>query len=179
VSSPLGAGIVDTVLSTTLIYTIDPSIRKTFTNPTLFDNIIRDNNSYHWNGNDGELVADPDFEFRNLQVSGGAGTELLDPNYCLLEEAYAGGANNVVGAPDFASEHTNSLTALDLLGDATFITISMDVLALTGNYHLLGTSAAVNAGFTIPGGSSLLSIDLDHQARPDGGGPDIGADEFY
>ena len=66
-----------------------------------------------------------------------------------------------------------------MLGDATFITIGVDELALTGNYHILGASAAIDAGFTIPGGSSLLSIDLDYQARPDGGGPDIGSDEFY
>jgi hypothetical protein len=177
VSTPLGAGIVDTLLSTTLLYTIDPSIRKTFTDPTLFNNIIRDNHSFHWDGI--ELVADPDFEFRNFQVFGGDGTELLNPNYCLLEEAYAGGADNVIGAPDFANEYENVLTATDLIGDGTFISVYMDLLALTGDYHILGTSAAIDAAFTIPGGSSLLSIDLDHQARPDGGGPDIGADEFY
>ncbi len=178
VSQPQAAGISDTVLSATLVSVMDPAVQKTFTDPVLIDDIIYSNNSYHWDGT--QLVADPAFPDHDLAVFGGVGTELLNPNYCLLTEAYAGGANNIVGNPQFVSEYDNTLTALGLVGQAPdFITVYMQPLTLTGNYHLLGTSDAIGQGTLQLDPLNLLAVDYDGQARPAGPVVDIGADEFY
>jgi parallel beta-helix repeat protein len=57
---------------------------------------------------------------------------------------------------------------INILGDPAFVN------AAEGDFHLQASSAAVDAGV-----DAGVAIDIDRQARPFGGGFDIGADEYW
>jgi hypothetical protein len=50
---------------------------------------------------------------------------------------------------------------------------------LFGDYHIMNTGAAFSLGADLSGTYPALELDIDMQARPNGGAVDAGADEYY
>ena len=175
VSAPEGAGIVSGIHSAGLAALIDPD----FSNPTLVNNIIRQNRSWYWdaaqNGGNGGLVADPGHTggYWDLQVFGITGQ--MNPTNCLLTDI-TGYPGNLTGNPSFLTPFTNNLlTAIVLDEGGNSISVRYTPNRNT-NYHIGGGSAAINQGDpAVLTGRPLLATDYDGQIRP--GAWDIGADE--
>jgi uncharacterized repeat protein (TIGR01451 family) len=85
----------------------------------------------------------------------------------------SGGTNDVVTDTllyfDNQSEFTGTVTTsgTNVTGDPDFVDPS------NGDFHIAGSSAAIDKAK-----SSALTEDLDEELRPQGDGPDIGADEY-
>jgi hypothetical protein len=47
------------------------------------------------------------------------------------------------------------------------------------DYHITAGSPVIDAGMDLTGDYPDLAVDYDGQARPNGAGVDIGADEYY
>lgn len=180
-STPRGAGIVSNAHSAELA----AATGQTFSNPLLANNIIWRNRSFYnnntLNGGAGGLAPNPASPYWDLEVSGTAGA--MNPVYCLLTNTTGYGPTNISGDPQFILGYTNSLassTVLDEGGNA--ITVRYTPLRENaGNYHILGTSPAVDRGVnTYIGSFPLLAGDYDGEVRPSPGTgiSDMGADEI-
>jgi parallel beta-helix repeat protein len=175
---PQGAGIVANAHSSDLAVALtNQGTPQTFANPTLENNIIWNNRSYlrdaTLNGGLGDLVFD---SFWDVQVTGTPTPELLDPQFCILTDGTGYNANNIVSDPLVVSEYVNTLFSAGA-GDegGNFINVTPSPLGLdNGDYHITSGSPARDAGT-----ANVLTTDFDGDVRPDGGGVDIGADEFY
>jgi hypothetical protein len=78
----------------------------------------------------------------------------------------------------FVDDYFNTLiTAAAADEGGNFVQVYYTPLGLTGDYHLGGTSLAIDMlpwSSPVPG---LLTEDVDGELRPAGDGPDTGADE--
>lgn len=210
-TTPVPAGIGLQALSTALVsppYGIDPTIVGNYlntyvTNPVIVNNIIYGNMSYYWPGfdqnvNAGVATLTP-FGIWDLGVftdpKGAAGT--LNPQYTLLTAksptyplvknnyTYPGAGivqGDVSHDPQLVKPYRNTISATQ--GGATlgnFVAFTYTPMALTGNYHILATSAARKVG--TPGGTGILNwnhqyLDLDIDGDTRAVPVDIGADQY-
>ena len=172
-SVPHGAGLVSAAHSTGLAAVSG----QTFSNPTLVNNIIFNNHSYHTtHGGIGGLTPDPVWD---LQVYGTAG--YMSPKNSILTSLtpadggnYAEGTNFAV-SPKFVQEYSNSIFSAMVADEGgNAITVRFVPLKIqAGNYHLQANSPAKNNV-----SASDMAYDYEGDARTSGGGVDIGADEY-
>ncbi len=186
------AGIVSRANSAELAAIVGPG----FSNPTLVNNIIRNNRSFYWsataNGGVGGLLPDPASPvYNDLAVLGGAGA--LNPQSCVLTDAtpYPG---NFDFDPVFASPYFNGPSSLTAIPEdptpldtaaavdegGNFIDARFGPLQPVGDYHLLSISPARDSGQDVANPASYpgeLDVDFDADNR-DRSAPDVGADEF-
>ncbi|HEY9051874.1 MAG TPA: hypothetical protein VIQ03_10050 [Gammaproteobacteria bacterium] len=174
-----------------------------FSNPTMINNIIWHNRSFHFEINPVEdppvygLVPDigagQPAVFDDFGVMGIAGA--FDPRYSILTDTTGYHASNISADPDFIAgyfngdagqtiqqmEFTTSISVAPAFDEGgNFIDVRFGPHQPVGDYHLTPAagSPAVNSGdsgvLTVYG---ELSQDIDDQARPLGAGVDRGADE--
>lgn len=202
VSTPQPAGIVSRGHSPDLLAVIADG-QPTYSRPRrLRSTIVWKNRSYYWdataeNGDGvavGGLFANPAGLFQDLGVLGSAGS--LNPRFCVLTdtagyqnpnfhnisddplfvEGYFNGASGAAIVP----EDSTPLTAAAADEGGNFIDLRFAPLTLTGDYHIQADSPAEDVGDTADLGRARLGLDrdFDHEERPEGDGPDIGADEI-
>jgi hypothetical protein len=143
-----------------------------FSDPVLRNNIIWENEAFYLDGT-GLL---PSAGFIDLEVVGTTVPKFMTPEYSILTAPYGSGAGNIVGDdPEFASEIDLDFLALPFAGDPAFVTVQITTTPADpqGDYHVAGTSPAVNAGTA----TLAPCNDFDDDGRPHAGGFDIGADE--
>lgn len=202
-SAPVVAGLQAGVHSARLQAAFDPSVAQAFSNPVLYNNIIWHNRSFSWdgtqNGGLGGLIPAVDAAglggfYWDLGVLGGAGGELLNANFSILDGNSAAlvvtpGANRIVTSdnnavfPRLVSPYFNVLDAA--AAPAGFITATFTPLGLQGDYHIEGprnppidntASQAVDAGAALgsipvlgpPGVQTITNLggDIDGEPRP-------------
>jgi len=202
-SAPVVAGLQAGAHSARLQAAFDPSVAQTFANPVLYNNIIWHNRSFSWdgtqNGGLGGLIPAVDAAglggfYWDLGVLGGAGGELLNANFSILDGNSAAlvvtpGANQIVTSdnnavfPRLVAPYFNVLDAA--AAPAGFITATFTPLGLQGNYHIEGprnppidntASQAVDAGAALgtipvlgpPGVQTITNLgsDIDGEIRP-------------
>lgn len=203
------AGIVSRANSAALSGLIYPSWKldqyREFSNPTLVNNIIWQNRSFHWYvepdpANPGgslfgllpDIGAGEPAVYDDLAVLGVTGS--LNPMNSILTDVTGYDPSNISADPAFVAgyfngdrlqtiqmpETTTSLAAAPAFDEGgNFIDISFGPLTPTGDYHLGAGSPAIDAGDSaVLGEHSELNIDYDAEPRPSGAGTDIGADEL-
>lgn len=184
-STPQGAGIVSGMHSAGLA----TASGQTFTNPLLWNNIIRNNRSFYTtNGGAGGLLANPVDPVWDLRVQGAPTPTYMNPQYNLLtsltspNDGGAYDATNITTANKiFLKPYVNQLLTAAVIDEGgNFITIRhKQVKENLGDYHLRPNSPAI--GFGNDATVSLfpeLVRDYDGQARPSAT-TDMGADEYY
>ena len=162
---------------------------QTFSNPVLYNNVIWHNRAFSWdptlNNFNGSLIPPADNAvYWNLSVFGAAPGMVLNPRYCVLDNNTAldntvslGTDNtNVLLDPKLVSPYFNVFEATSVGASmGNYVQVNYAPLALTGNYHLLGTSPAIDRAFanfgaipTLSGwpNASLLNFDFDGLVRP-------------
>jgi hypothetical protein len=170
---------------------LDPATEPNFSSPVLANNIILNNRSFFndatLNGGQGGLAPNPAGPFWDLGVLGTPGA--MSPANCVLT-SLTGPDGAVYGASNLAAPAQpvvrrayfnilESATILDEGGNNINIRFT-PTSELAGDYHLRFGSAAIDAGQAVtPGTFPSLVADVDGDARPNGAGVDIGADEFY
>jgi hypothetical protein len=138
----------------------------TFSNPTLINDIISANRSFVVDLTLNTLVLQG---IRDLEVLGVPGAT-FNPQSCL----FADGVGFFVAPFDTVA---TIAAAPDEGGN--FIDVLLQPLSPTGDYHITAAAlTAIDAGQDVSGISPNLAGDYDGDARPTGGGPDIGADEL-
>ena len=206
VSSPQSAGVVGRAHTSALITALGGG-GATFSDPLLINNIIWHNRSFYWDasqnsGSGGLLPATPLYD--DLAVLGTATAEQLTPQSGILSDI-TGYPGNSAGPPDFVSEYFNgarnwlvttggspnikTIPAFDEGGN--YIDISFGPLSqvdpatgnLFGDYHINAASPAISGGLPLTdiriNGIAELSLDIEDDVRPSGGGVDIGSDEYF
>lgn len=186
ISNPQPAGIVSAPHSQNLA----DLTGQMYSNPVLFNTIVWDNHSYHWdasaNGGTGAAVPNASDPVWELGVIGFPAVQYLQPQYCLLSSftdstgADYDDGTNVTGNPSFVSGHTNTLKTAAVLDEGgNFITVRFEELNLLGDYHLAAGSPAINLGIgSYMADYPYLYQDYEGDWRPLGGQPvDSGADE--
>ncbi len=176
VSEPQGAGIVSTYHSPPLA----AATGQSFADPALYNNIIRLNRSFFWDGTLGDFTGDfvpRDPPYWDLQVVGDGN---MNPEYCILTDTFGYSDTNLELDPSFLMEYHNDLFGAALLEEGgNFVTVRHTNLKIDeGNYHLADTSPAIDIATTdLPEAFAALETDVDGDMRPARFGPDIGADE--
>lgn len=189
-----GAGLVSRAHSPALAAAITRTDALGFSQPRqLRNNIIYNNRSFYWSIDTlgvGSLIYSG---LSDLAVLDTPTDELLDPRFCLLTDTTGYHASNVTGPVDpallFEAPYFNGSSGLTALPEdstpltaaatdegGNFVDIRFVPLTPEGDYHILGGSAAVDAGGSI--GLDALSLDFDDDPRPFNDVVDIGADEF-
>ena len=182
-STPLGAGIIARMHSAGLEAALaGQGVTQTFSNPVLYNNIVRHNRSFYWDGTagagTGALVANPTLPFWDLSVVGGAVTDLLNPQFSVLTDTTGYAVTNISTDPLFLSEYFNALqTAAVAQEGGNFVQVTFKPLTLAGNYHIYpATSPAIDQGSSLYLAQfTELQKDFDGNSRT--GSVDIGADE--
>lgn len=202
------AGIVSRANSAQLSTLIYPSwkldIYRAFSNPTLVNNIIWQNRSFHWfvepdpaNPQQSIFGLVPDVGagepavYNDLAVLGVTGS--LNPMNSILTDITGYDPSNLSVDPTFAAgyfngdrgqtiimpELTTSLATAPAFDEGgNFIDVSFGPLTPSGDYHLLPGSPAIDAGDSaVLADHTELAVDFDAETRPSGAGTDIGADE--
>ena len=171
---------------------------QSFSNPSLFNNIIWHNRAFHYDGTlpvalqpelapaaIGECAAGANYS--DLGVLGDAGQ--LNPRRSLLTSTAGYHGSNVSGDPDFQSEYCNGARELSAAGPmvataafgegGNFVTVRYGTLTQTSpvdgtawDYHIGDQSAGLDNAAGGPG------TDFDGDTRPQGAGVDRGADEL-
>lgn len=205
-STPQPAGIVSRAHSAGLKSAFGASSQvqqyNEFSNPRLANNIIWQNRSFYFIA---DATQDPPFYglvpdvaggaapvYWDLWVTGTATQRYLNPQYSiltstagypstnqqadpLLADAYFNGASNQVIIPEITTA-IQAQPAFDEGGN--FIDVRFGPLGITGDYHILTGSPAINSGsMTQNTGFTDLRRDFDGGRRPTGIQADIGADE--
>jgi len=179
-STPQGAGIVSNAHSTGATG-IATASGQTFSDPVLVNNIVRNNRSFYTSNNGaGGLLVNPTLPVWDLSVTGVPA--FLNPDHCILTSLtpadgadYTGNGNSAAN-PAFVSSYSNLITIAAVIDEGgNAITVRFTPLAETaGDYHIRAISPAIDAA-----SAAAPSTDYDGETRPNGAGPDIGADEMY
>lgn len=198
-SNPQPAGIVSRAHSGALLAAL-PGSEPGFSDPMLQDNIIWQNRSFYF-----EIVSgDPpqylitDAGYNDLAVLGTPVPQALNPQNCHLTGdgdpgfvlGYQNGGRGQTVLPGEPTTGLEPAIAFDEGGN--FIKVRYGPLTLTSDpapgdgmpgqvsdYHIVGGSPVIDAGLDLTGDYPDLAVDYDGQARPNGAGVDIGADEYY
>jgi hypothetical protein len=185
-SCPHVAGIASQPHSAALLDALanDPALAayagQTFTDPLLFNTIVWENQA--WYLNDGADPLNPLSLDGIIDLEVFGSTETMSPNYSLLTASYdgcmGGGNNCIIGNPLLVDPITLNFHALPLFGEPTFIGVAISATPADnqGDYHLQGTSPAIDAGTASFGGVSAPTDDIDMDARSTP--PDMSADEY-
>ncbi|MBE0576913.1 MAG: hypothetical protein IH613_13585 [Desulfuromonadales bacterium] len=182
-SVPMPAGIQANVHSAGLAAALGTNVP----NPVLVNNIVFQNRSFYHEGLNVGSNALVDTGYWDLGITGQAvpGTSALNPVSSVLSsltgafgEDYNDGGSNIISDPAFNLGYFNTLQSAATLDEGgNNISVRFDELDLTfGNYHLTGTSPAIDVGAAVV--APELAMDYDGDVRPQGGAPDIGADEI-
>lgn len=182
---PAPAGL-STSRNSNLLQATLPGGSPIFSDPLLFNNIFWDNRAGTFVGSTVAgigLTGDPNpINSWDLGVSDGTG--LLSPTDSMLQVTTGtipDGSNNVGSDPNVISTYDTTVRALPWRGNPRFVDILMITTDATpnllGDYHILGTSPAINAGVASKGGIDAPPQDFDSGSRPSDGGFEIGADE--
>ncbi len=176
---------------------------RVFSNPTLTNNIVYHNRAFNYNGSTGVALFEPALSQASIgacptgayywdlgllgDTSPTPGAQRLSPTSSILSSTtgYAGNGNSN-SDPAVASFYCNGPRALRLIDEVTtmipvpaldeggnWIDVRWGPLTFMGDYHLSAASP-LNTGSA----SNAPNHDFDGQSRPQGGGFDIGADEF-
>lgn len=183
---PNPAGI-STSLNSALLQATLPAGSKPYSNPLLFNNILWDNRAGSWDGTSMSgigLPGDPSpIQYWDMGVANS--TYLLEPTNSLFQVSTgtAPSPTNLVGVdPQVIQTYDLSLVVLPWRGDPNFVGVWMVAVdlppTLMGNYHLQGTSPAIDQGAASKGGINAPTTDIDDDPRPAGAAVDIGADEI-
>jgi IPT/TIG domain-containing protein len=187
---PHGAGLVSEGHSTALLDAISDeafdcdavNCTSEFTDPVLFNNVLWKNEAFHLDGSIGLLGG-------GLPSDGYQDLEVLDPTAGHFNAAHGicttltadcpGSSDNAAVDPKFIQEIATNFQALAFAGDPSFVTVLLKSTPADppGDYHLLASSPAVDAGALSSGGVNAPADDFDGDARPLGTAPDAGADE--
>lgn len=172
---------------------------STFSDPVLFNNILWQNEAFHWGPVAAEPGVPPDIAgfdlisdgFIDLRVYPGAPAgACLDPRNSILSVPYGpdGGActttdpSNQVGTdPLFLTPVLQDLTAtpnrLNLNEILVQVVRPEGTLVGFSDYHVQANSPAVDAGVASFAGVNAPCDDYDDDGRPNGTAWDVGADE--
>lgn len=171
-----------------------PGFTQTYSDPVLEDSIVWHNRSYYFdlnaNAGFGSLFPNPAGLYQDLKVTQTpTGTELLDPQYCVLTSTAGYAGTNVSGDPLFVLSYFNDLKTAKVVDEAgNNVSVLYSPLSQSaGEYHLSTTSSsAFNLGrsqYWSPGvgypAYPDLGSDYDRQYRPRFVYPDAGADELH
>jgi hypothetical protein len=177
-----GAGLTSEPHSQALIDAFAPPTN--FSNPLMFNNIFWRNDAYYLDG----TIA---ITGGGLPLSGTIDLEVLPPAtgnftarfsdctalsvHCPSQAQFG----NISADPLFTQEITTTFSALAFAGDPSFITVLIFSTPgdPQGDYHLTANAPPVDQGTSGIGANSAPSDDFDGQARPQGLGFDMGADE--
>ncbi|NWF76963.1 MAG: hypothetical protein HXY53_10450, partial [Nitrospirae bacterium] len=202
-SNPQPSGIISRAHSAELKL----STGQDFSEPQLTNNIIWQNRSFYFFGDTNavppvyQLLLDTPV-YRDIEVMGTTVPEMMDPQYCILTDATGYSATNIQADPMFVHEYFNGDRGISIVNPeittaiqappafdegGNFIRVRFGPLTLTrldtgqlyGDYHTQSSSPAINSGIDVTGTYTDLAIDYDKDTRPDGGGIDIGADEYH
>jgi len=170
---------------------------RNFSNPKLLNNILWQNRAFHYDATGvsaglipqlsqslvGECVSGAVYD--DLGVLGGISN--LNPVSSILTDTSGYDTSNIMADPGLQDAYCNggralagqpgpmmALPALDE-GGAAWVDVRFGPLVMTGDYHVLATSIAIDAGSSA--GAPGSDYDLEH--RPFGDYIDIGADEAY
>jgi hypothetical protein len=173
---------------------------RDFSNPTLVNNIVWQNRSFHYDATSGTALLIPTLtqsavgsceagaNYWDLGVVGNAAFT-LDPRRSILTNTTGYHPSNISGDPAFISGYCNggravtgapgamfALPALDETG-AAWIDVRFGPLVPMGDYHISSTSAGIDNG-----NNTFVNHDFDNDPRPIGtgipSGNDRGADEY-
>jgi uncharacterized repeat protein (TIGR01451 family) len=181
---PAPAGF-STSRNSTLLQNMLPGGSPIFSNPVLFNNLFWDNRAGTFVGNTVAgigLAGDPNpVNQWDLGVADGIG--MLTSTNSIMQTTFGTipSATNLIVDPGVVSTYDTSVRVLPWRGNPRFIDILMVTTDATpnflGDYHLQGTSPAINAGAASAAGVNAPSSDFDGEARPSDGAFEIGADE--
>jgi hypothetical protein len=200
------AGVASERHSTTLTAAFGTSVLtqpyRTFSNPTLSNNIIWHNRSFHYDATGGSAGLVPNLSqttigdcpsganYWDLGVLGDAsatpGSVKLNPTFSVLTVATGYAASNKTFNPQLKAAYCNGPRTLRLVDAPTtlvpipaldeggnWIDVRWGPLTKIGDYHVANASPVVDAGT-----SNGVSHDFDGQTRPSGLGYEMGADEI-
>lgn len=180
-----------------------------YSNPLLVSNIIWQNRSFYFAVNQAQtppfsLLPAPNApDFWDLEVVGTDAPARMQPLNGILTDPAGYDPSNIAADPRFIAEYFNGApgqtiilpeftTAIEVAAafdeGGNFIDVHFGPLTpvdpatgdLIGDYHIQRTSPAIGRG--APNAMNLLSqLNKDHdgQTRPNGSGPDAGADEYF
>jgi len=182
--SPAPAGLASTRNSNLLQATL-PGGSPVFSNPVLFNNIFWENRAGTFVGNTVAgigLTGDPNpVNYWDLGVADGSGN--LSPTNSILQTTLGTitSPTNYLVDPAVVSTYDTTVRVLPWRGNPRFVDILMVTTDATpnllGDYHIQGTSPAINIGAASKSGVNAPTLDFDNEGRPSDGGYEIGADE--
>jgi len=184
---PAPAGLSSSANSVLLQATL-PGGSPSFSNPLLFNNIFWDNRAGTRGVGTVTGLSDADANVWDLGVADGTGT--LSPTYSIVQ---AGDGAPMGSDPMVVMSYNTEVTFAAWRTNPNFVGAILATVGtppeLAGDYHLTASSvAAIDQGAASeavpsdqqpPVNLPAPASDFDNQARPFGGGFDIGADELY
>jgi hypothetical protein len=184
--SPAPAGLSSSRNSAKLQATL-PGGSPIFSDPVLFNNIFWDNRAGAWTGGGVAGIGQPGdpVPVYNWDLGIADGTGLLAPTNSLLQVTTGTilDGYNVVGSdPAVVLPFDIEVQVLPWRGNPNFVDpliVSLETrVDLLGDFHLQGTSPAIDMGVIAKDGIDAPLDDIDGDPRPQNTNWDAGADEF-